>query len=96
MMHYFVLSVYSIIFHLCFIFLSFSRKLFAFQVVFPIQHVKGNFPHLQAALAELRTHPCIAYSGPDSDSVLEDGIREAIEMFRRQAQNLLQVDYLYN
>jgi len=66
-------------------------------VLLPLQNVRGNFARIHAALSEL-----VAMSDRASDPAVSDGrqldlealqlaIHDAVAMFQRQAQGLLQV-----
>ena len=73
------------------------------QVLFPLQHVRGNYPRLHAALRELTTvhkqqmHSGVAgnggmvHSGLICESGVTDCIHKALSMFRKHVQCALQV-----
>ena len=72
--------------------------LIQFQVLLPLQHVKGNFTRLHSALCELKSasEEWVGWAGESCAkdlSVIGLGIQEAVTSFQRQAQNLLQVGY---
>ena len=66
----------------------------SFQVLLPLQHVKGNFVRIHSVLNELKASledGTRGWSSNQDISVVGLGIQEAVGMFQRQAQNLLVV-----
>ncbi|ELT87476.1 hypothetical protein CAPTEDRAFT_198852 [Capitella teleta] len=63
------------------------------EVVVPLQNVRGNFPRLHAVLREIKetfNSLSLGCEKGDVGALLSEGINEAIAMFKRQSQTLLQ------
>ncbi|XP_072172086.1 meiosis 1 arrest protein-like [Diadema setosum] len=60
--------------------------------LFPLQHVRGNFPRLQNALQELRSYQKQATAVTESGSRnhLPQALQDAVAQFKRQSQTLRQ------
>ena len=66
------------------------------QAVFPLQLVRGNYNRLQRALSELRQFFSEgAPTDPKAPGCLPQGIQDAVAMFRKQTQSLLQVILIF-
>ena len=64
-----------------------------FQMLYPLQSVRGNYSRLRSALAELEICMNNTRGAAGSQSTLGQGVREAASAFKRQSNNMMQVGY---